>query len=219
MHIYEKDGKEYPSVTTIIQSLGSEEIVKWANHLGFKHLDYTKELEKTAINGTKVHDLLRGEVDPTYTPQVTYKDEIERINILGHITRFRSFIQDYTYETIFTEKTFISEKLGYAGTLDWLATFNDKYLVLNDFKTSRAVRFGFLLQLGGYYNLLHENGYDPDCASIILVNKKLCSMYPINKSDLLYFANAFNILAQFYLMTYHKEPIADKELLLKLKTA
>ena len=44
-------------------------------------------------------------------------------------------------------------------------------------------------------------------------------MYPINKSDLLYFANAFNILAQFYLMTYHKEPIADKELLLKLKTA
>ena len=57
MHIYEKDGKEYPSVTTIIQSLGSEEIVKWANHLGFKHLDYTKELEKTAINGTKVHDL------------------------------------------------------------------------------------------------------------------------------------------------------------------
>ena len=52
MHIYEKDGKEYPSVTTIIQSLGSEEIVKWANHLGFKHLDYTKELEKTAVNGT-----------------------------------------------------------------------------------------------------------------------------------------------------------------------
>lgn len=219
MHIYEKDGKEYPSVTTIIHSLGNDEITKWANRLGFRHIDYEKELEKSSINGTKVHDLLRGEVDSSYTPKVEYKDDLERITLLGYLTRFRNFIQDYTYETIFTEKTFISEKLGYAGTLDWLATFNDKYLVLNDFKTSRAVRFGFLLQLGGYYNLLHENGYDPDCASIILVNKKLCSMYPINKSDLLYFANTFNILAQFYLMTYHKEPIADKELLLKLKTA
>ena len=219
MHIYEKDGKEYPSVTTIIQSLGSEEIVKWANHLGFKHLDYTKELEKTAVNGTKVHDLLRGEVDPNYTPQVTYKDEIERINILGHITRFRSFIQDYTYETIFTEKTFISEKLGYAGTLDWMAKFNHKFLMLNDFKTSKSVRFKHLLQLGGYYNLLIENNYDPDGASIILVNKKICSMYPINKTELLYFADAFNVLAKYYLMTYKKDTKADIELLKQLKTA
>ena len=44
-------------------------------------------------------------------------------------------------------------------------------------------------------------------------------MYPINKSDLLYFANAFNILAKFYLLTYKKEPVADKELLLNLKKA
>lgn len=218
MHIYEKDGKEYPSVTTIIQSLGNEEIIKWANYLGFKHIDYTKELEKTAINGTKVHELLRGEVDPTYTPQVTYKDEIERIIILGYLTRFRNFIQDYTYETIFTEKTFISEKLGYAGTLDWVAIFNNKFLMLNDFKTSKAVRFKHLLQLGGYYNLLIENNYDPDGASIILVNKKICSMYPINKIDLLYFADAFNILAKFYLMTYKKEPKADTNLLKQLKT-
>ena len=101
MHIYEKDGKEYPSVTTILHSLGNDEIIKWANHLGFKHLDYEKELEKTSIIGTKVHDLLRGEIDPSYKPEITYKDELERITLLGYVTRFRNFIQDYNYETIF----------------------------------------------------------------------------------------------------------------------
>ena len=218
MHIYEKDGKEYPSVTTILHSLGNDEIIKWANHLGFKHLDYEKELEKTSIIGTKVHDLLRGEIDPSYKPEITYKDELERITLLGYVTRFRNFIQDYTYETIFTEKTFISESLGYAGTLDWFAKINQKYIMLNDFKTSKAVRLKHLFQLGGYYNLLHENGYEPDGASIILVNKKLCSMFPISKSELLYFAEAFNILAKFYLMTYQKELNVDINLLNSLKS-
>ena len=91
--------------------------------------------------------------------------------------------------------------------------------MLNDFKTSKSVRFKHLLQLGGYYNLLIENDYDPDGASIILVNKKICSMYPINKTELLYFADAFNVLAKYYLMTYKKDTKADIELLKQLKTA
>ena len=43
--------------------------------------------------------------------------------------------------------------------------------MLNDFKTSKAVRFSHLLQLGGYHNLLKENGIHIDGASIILCNK------------------------------------------------
>lgn len=217
MHIYEKDGKKYPSVTTIIHSLGSDEIVKWANSLGFRHVKYVDEMTKASDTGTKVHDLLRAEVDPDYKSTVTFADDLERINLLGYITRFRNFIEDYQYETIFTEKSIISETLGYAGTLDWLAKFNGQYLVLNDFKTSKAVRFGHLLQLGGYNNLLTELGYHLNGANIILVNKKLCSMYPISRKELLYYSDAFNKLANYYLMTYEHQMTPDTSLLEELK--
>lgn len=218
MHIYELNGKQYPSVTTIIHALGNDAITKWANSLGFRHIDYTKELNKYSENGTLIHDLLRGEVDPYYKPEVSFKDEIQRIQALGYLTRFRNFIKDYTYDTIFTEKTLISENLGYGGTLDWLAKFNGRFLMLNDFKTSKAVRFTQLLQLGGYYNLLLEDGYNPDGASIILCNKKICSMFPINKAELEYYSNSFNILAKYYLMTYNKTMTFDDSLIKELKS-
>lgn len=217
MHMYELNGNQYPSVTTIIHALGNDEITKWANSLGFRHINYEKELNKYAENGTMIHDLLREEVDPAYKSSVIFKDDIQRGEALGYLTRFRSFLNEYKYETIFTEKTFISETLGYAGTLDWLCKFNEKYLMLNDFKTSKAVRFTHLLQLGGYYNLLHENGFQLDGASIILCNKKVCSMYPINLAELQYYAEAFSILAKYYIMTYNKAMRADTGLLNDIK--
>lgn len=201
MHIYELEGKKLPSVTTIIHSLGNDEIIRWANSLGFRHLKYDQELEKYAENGTLVHDLLRGEVDKSYTPNVKYKDEIQRFEYLGYLNRFRNFLSLYNYETIFTEKTIMSPSLGYAGTLDWLAKING-FTMLNDFKTSKAVRFSHLLQLGGYNNLLKEQGIIVDGASIILCNKKITTMYPINKDKLEFFSEAFDVLAKFYLMTW-----------------
>ena len=126
MYIYEVDGKKVPSVTTIIHALSSDEIIKWANSLGFRHLKYEVELDKYAKNGTLIHDVLRGEVDPNYTSQIEYKDAIHRTEVLGYITRFRNMIQNYEFETIFTEKTFISAKLGYGGTIDWFAKFFNK---------------------------------------------------------------------------------------------
>ena len=218
MHIYEKDGKKLPSVTTIIHSLGNEEIIKWANSLGFRHIKYEQELDKYAQNGTLIHELLRGEVDSNYTPQVEYKDAMHRVEILGYITRFRNMIQNYEYETIFTEKTFISSELGYGGTIDWFANFFHKFNMLNDFKTRKAVRFSHLLQLGGYHNLLKENGIHIDGASIILCNKNISSLYPIGIKDLEWYGNAFQILANYYNMTWQVEMKPDMDLLTTLKS-
>lgn len=217
MHIYESNGKKLPSVTTIISALGSDYILKWANSLGFRHLKYEDELNKYAERGSLIHDLLRGEVDPSYIPEIIYKDDIQRIEILGYLTKFRNFLSLYNYETLFCEKTFMSETLGYAGTIDWLANINN-YLMLNDFKTSKMVKFTHLLQLGGYNNLLKENGIYVDGASIILCNKKVTTMYPINKSQLEFFGDAFNNLANYYLMTWEVEMQADNELYNSLKS-
>ena len=221
MHIYELDGKEYPSVTTIIHCLGNDAIVKWANHLGFKHRDYTKVMEETSSFGTKVHEILQHEVDDTVTTPIEYSDFIEKTQVTTALGHFKRLISAYEYETIFTEKTIISPSLGYAGTLDWLTKINFKYLMLMDFKTSKMVRFTMLLQLGGYSNLLKEIGYEVDGAGIILVNPKLSTLYPINNIELQFYAEAFQKLADYYKTVWKKEMKPDTEFgnLLKSKAS
>lgn len=221
MHIYELDGKEYPSVTTIIHCLGNDAIIKWANHLGFKHQDYTKVMDEYSEFGTKVHSALQAQVDPTYNEPIMYKDFIEQAKVTAAVTNFKKLISQYEYETIFTETTFISPTLGYAGTCDWLAKINMKYLMLMDFKTSKMVRFTMLLQLGGYSNLLREAGYNLDGAGIILANPKLSTLYPLNNIELQFYAEAFQKLADYYNSVWRKEMKPDIEFgnLLKSKAS
>ncbi|MCM1214106.1 MAG: hypothetical protein NC548_06250 [Lachnospiraceae bacterium] len=209
MHIYELDGQKYPSVTTIIHCLGNDAIIKWANHLGFKHQDYTKVMDESSKFGTKVHAALQREVEGNDGTQLEFADFIERTQVTTALGHFRRLMQSYEYETIFTEKTLISPKLGYAGTLDWLTKINFKYLMLMDFKTSKMVRFTMLLQLGGYSNLLKEAGYNLDGAGIILVNPKLSTLYPINNIELQFYAEAFQKLADYYLTIWQKDMKSD----------
>ncbi len=205
MHIYELDGKEYPSVTTIIHCLGNDAFIKWANHLGFKHKDYDKVMDEYSKFGTKVHAALQREVEGNIGEPIKFSDFIEQTQVTTALGHFRRLMKQYEYETIFTEKTLISPKLGYAGTLDWLTKINFKYLMLMDFKTSKMVRFSMLLQLGGYSNLLREAGYTLDGAGIILVNPKLSTLYPINNIELQFYAEAFQKLAEYYLTIWKSE--------------
>ena len=58
-------GEFYPSVTTVIHILGSKKISRWANYLGFKHMDFDKELLKAADFGTAAHAFCRQILDPS----------------------------------------------------------------------------------------------------------------------------------------------------------
>ena len=91
--------------------------------------------------------------------------------------------------------------------------------MLNDFKSSRQVRLKHLLQLGGYYSLLEENGYGVDGASIIIINAKECRMIPIRKEPLIEFSRMFNHLATVYKELEGGDlPIkSDREFLKQLK--
>lgn len=198
MHIYDgPNGEKLPSVTTVLSIIGNESIIKWANSIGFKHIDYTTELNRTAANGTKLHSLLREEVDPSFKSSIEFRDSLEESDYIVKLNRFREMISLYNYETIFTEKTFISSKLGYAGTIDWVANINN-FVMLNDFKSSSKVHIKHLLQLGGYYNLLREDSISVDGGSIILVNNKLSLLYPISAEVLSFFGEGFNKLFEFY---------------------
>ena len=217
MHIYEcPDGKKVPSVTTILQILGSKEIIYWANRLGFRHIDYEAEMNTLADAGTKMHAMVQKIVDPNCAATVSFKDQFEKERYDLLAMRFSNMIKDYSYNTVFTEKTFVSSKLGYGGTVDWFAEMSG-FNMLNDFKSSKKVYMKHLLQLGGYYNLMTENGYDIHGGSIILVNDRLSSLYPVSRESLIKLGDVFNAITYVYSNVSDVMVPYDNDLLTKLK--
>lgn len=217
MHIYDcEDGTNVPSVTTILQILSSPAIIKWANWLGFKHLDYERELERTANNGTIIHLCTQHVVDPEHTEPLNFKNDFESKYYENITDRFTKFINQFTYETIFTEKSFASSTLGYGGTIDWYAKMSGFHMLV-DFKSSKQVRLKHLLQLGGYMPLLEEAGYPVDAAAIIIVNDRRCQMYPVGKRTLLEMSEVFQKLVGIYPIIEGKLPEMDMELLRKIR--
>jgi len=199
MHIYHINEKAYPSVTTIVHSLGSEELMKWSNIMGFKHKKYEDLMEESSRFGTLMHSHLQFIVDPEHAPDpIKCKDAIEEFRVMSLRSKFIRYMSQFKYITYYTEKSLVSDKLGYGGTLDWYAQMNG-YKILNDFKTSKAVQIGMLLQLGGYSNLLREcEGEIPDGCSIILVNDRQVKMNLFNQDDMIFFGEVFQSLADFY---------------------
>lgn len=198
MHIYEKDGVLLPSVTTILQILGSDELMKWANIMGFKHKKYDEVRDTAAEFGDAAHATVRKIVDDSAPFPEPISNPITAYELNKLIGKFKKELSTHAYNTIATEKTLMSIKLGYAGTCDWLCTFDD-ILTLIDWKTSKRFYPKMLLQLGGYYNLLKEcENIEVNQAAIMTIRPDKCKLHMIDKSMLIRGAESFNILASFY---------------------
>lgn len=200
MHIYEKDGKSYPSVTTVLQLISTnEDLLQWANFMGFKRKDIKVIKNEAAQFGTYLHERMQKHVDPAHANDpICSTNAIYDYRVLVAMEYFDKTFADIPYRTITTEKTIISERLGFAGTLDWLTYIYDDVVMLGDFKTSKHPKVTMFLQLGGYYKLLLEEGYDPDVASIIICNDERCKLYSIDREQLDYYGEAFIKLFEFY---------------------
>ena len=201
MHLYKSEatGNTYPSVTTILKIIGSDSIIHWANFLGYKRISYDAEMERTANIGINIHTCVRSVVDPTEASfeEVLCPNQDVKDYYLSITERFKSFINKFTYKTIFTEKAFVSDNLKYGGTIDWYADISGLKMLI-DFKSSRDLRFKHLLQLGGYYSLLKEVGYDVDGGGIIIINATTARLCPVRESTLVDLSSMFNKLVPIY---------------------
>lgn len=198
MHIYTFDGVEYPSVTTILKLISvNDELMKWANIMGFKKRNIKDIQEKSAAYGTTAHLYLQYFLEGKPLNYDEIEDPITRNSIPKLIKEFEMFISNYNYTTISTEKVLYSPKLGFAGTCDWLCKMNG-LTTLVDFKTSKTFHDTMFLQLGGYNKLLLEEGIEIDRAMIINVSENGCKMHPISRKHLDSFSNAFCTLYEFY---------------------
>ena len=73
---------------------------------------------------------------------------------------FNAWISSCEIEPTMVEQMIWHSKVGYAGTLDWLATKND-ILGVVDFKTSNGLYIEHLLQIAAYASAINHMGHGP----------------------------------------------------------
>ena len=186
-----------PRVTEILsKTIHEDYIVKWANYLGFKHLNYQDELDKYANIGTITHERIS---------QILLGDSL-RENDIAPVQSFCIWYDgvksNNDVKTIYSEKTLVCSRYG--GTLDALLEINGKsYLI--DFKTSNHVTYKYFLQLAAYRMMLREvEGIELTGGEIILQLDKFnpsFEEYCISVNDiqtLTSYENAFNKLVDAY---------------------
>lgn len=171
-------GMEYPSVTTVLGTIGKGEALKhWAagevakyavkNRESWTRLDDAaaidllkreplRFLDRAASRGTDVHALAETYAKTGTMPQ--WADEIS-----GYVTALINFFQEHQPTPVLVEHTVFNADIGYAGSFDLvckLAAFDNMTTIL-DYKTSKAVYPDVAAQLAAYANgteYIDENG-------------------------------------------------------------
>lgn len=193
MHIYEKDGNKFPSVTTVLSIIKEESVIKWANSLGFRHKDYTEELNRYADFGTYMHAIMEKYMSPEKDIQIA--DNIfwnkKANDIMENVIPVFDTLGITPSNTIFTEEELVSSSLGFGGTMDWVGTSNHG-ITLMDYKTSNRFKPKHPLQLAPYAQLLEENGIKIDCAIIMLLRDDICRYKIWTYDELTKYRDCFN---------------------------
>jgi hypothetical protein len=190
-HWYEMQNGEFaPGVTTIVDLLAKPAIIKWAYNLGKSGKDYGETMKSSQDRGSDVHDLvnqyLKGE------------------KIISDNPRFLSFL-DYWAKipdavVIATEKSLVSNKKKFGGTLDAVIKVDDHYIII-DWKTSKAVYSAHKIQIAAYRYLMFETERTEINDARIVLLGQTWSEYRMDQKELNRYWKVFkNLLAVYYLL-------------------
>lgn len=184
--IYTYNDIQVPRTTEILNKcIHSDQLMYWANSLGFKHQSYNKTIKLAADIGSQCHETIDSFLDNN--------GDFETPSNMMQSSRFayESFLKWWNtinafnkVEVIYHEKKLACKYFG--GTLDGLYSINGKiYLV--DYKTSNHITYKYCLQLASYrYMLREEYGINIDGCIILQLSKNDISYneYVLNLDDL-----------------------------------
>ncbi len=158
---YTIDGKFLPSVTWVCDSYPKGVgFYKWLAGNGW---DESQALKESAGNrGNKVHnaisDILAGyqvRIDSKFKNANGIMEELDTEECVA-ILSFVNWFNAVKPETIAYDFTVVSEKHGYAGTLDYLCRINGEVYLI-DFKTGQTIWPTYNLQCSAYAEGLKED--------------------------------------------------------------
>lgn len=161
----EYNGRMVPRVTAVLsRMLEDPSIAQWANSLGYKHLSYSKELDKICAIGSTVHE----QINQFLSKRAVPSNENTTYGFLAFMEWYNQ-VSQLNLEVMGLEESLINDY--YSGTYDALLRINNRVWLI-DFKTSNKVNFKYFLQLAAYRRLLREiKGIEVDGCMILQVSK------------------------------------------------
>lgn len=168
-----EDGNFIPSVTTILQAYPKDaHFYQWLKNVG-EEADAIRD--EAGRRGSIVHHL---------TELYDAGEEVSLLDNTGNIgykmsewsmlERYVDFRSKCNMDVIHSEFNIISEKLGYAGTIDRVVQI-DGINVLIDIKTSNSIYDHYWLQLAAYKKMMQETYHSInviDRVAILWLNAK-----------------------------------------------
>lgn len=166
-----KSGGYVPSVTTILDAYPKGYgFYEWLKKNGE---DSDEIRDEAGRRGSVVHDMTERYDN---NEEVSLFDEDGKIHVkIGEWAMFEKYVNfrnRFPFKMLVNEQEFVSENLGYAGTIDRLVEFDGK-LTLIDIKTSNAIYNHYWLQTASYVDLVKEKmDVDIEQTAILWLNAK-----------------------------------------------
>lgn len=191
------DGKEVPSVTTILKILNKPALQKWANILGFKRQNVDDVLSRSATIGTLFHEAVECYLQNIMWIPI-FENSDEEYTIRQYMDNFITFRKQHEIIPIFMEKSLHSEKFG--GTIDFYGIYDGKKTII-DFKTSKSPYSSYFLQLAAYVIMVESIGYEVEQVGLICCNTTIKTKF-ISRQEIQPYIEVFNKLVDFFHLWY-----------------
>lgn len=150
-------GERVPGTTTIIGRFKeSGGLLQWAfkqGQSGAKSL--YEERDQAALAGTIAHDMIEAFILNKPQPVVVAEAAI-LAKASNAFQQFCKWYEQTKIEIVATERSYVSEKHQFGGTVDAIGREASGAIVLLDWKTSNSVYSDYLIQLAAYAMLLDE---------------------------------------------------------------
>lgn len=161
---YNSDGLSVPRVTEILSKMiHKEQLMYWANHLGFKGERYKDALNNAAIIGTNAHKAIEIYLNDKFITK-------DNIPFLGFLNWMNIILDNFNkVEYVYVEHKIVCKWFG--GTLDALFKIDDRIFLI-DFKTSNYITYTYFLQLAAYRFMLNsEENINIDGVIVLQLDK------------------------------------------------
>jgi len=166
------EGKEYPSITTVLSNRGKKGLFEWRKRVGNDVANYISG--KAAKRGTAVHHMCEDYLNNVSFIEPDWWQEKQK-NFLPFclFNQLRNGVLQRINNIHAQECSLYSNKYGVAGRVDCIAEY-DRVLSIIDFKTSTSERSdkyneNYYIQTAAYAEMYEERTGIPTDQIVILV--------------------------------------------------
>ena len=190
---YEKDGRRYPSVTSILRYYPKGDgFYKWVGSVGKEEAEKIRDF--AGEQGNKVHKAIENYLS---NKEIDYDSLSAKESglVIAFLDWYKDLITEHKVEVVALELPVLNEVDGYAGTIDIVLKIDQEIWIV-DIKTSNYVQTTHKLQLSAYRHCLLTEDVKlgiihlksgkfievEDCFDVFLATKKIFDFESTNTS-------------------------------------